>query len=362
MTDLTTPVSEPAGHSAALEAAQVSVWYWDAASRKILIRAQGEPVIPDIEGEWQLSAFQSLLQGLSASAFRNAIASDDGKISQRLSLADGRSFRMVGARSADGDARGLLFSIDAVEEAKITPDLEAVFQPIVRLSDGKTVGFEALARWRDGEGCLQSVSALPGDGRLLIGPAFALQMLEEAACALEFWEAEFPEDGFYVQVNLTADDLFRPEVIQNVEKLMVSGRFNPESLRIELTEQMALRDFEAGVAAVTALEASGVSLILDDFGSGHSSLAWLASIPAKAIKLDPELTQLAGTPRADAVLSGIVSMVHAIGMTITAEGIESLDQIAFLKSIGCEYAQGFAFARPMPRDEATAHLRAGKAG
>ena len=137
---------------------------------------------------------------------------------------------------------------------------------------------------------------------------------------------------------------------------MQSGRYEPGALRIELTEQMALRDFEAGVAAATALQASGASLVLDDFGSGHSSLAWLAAIPAVGIKLDPQLTQLAGTPRADTILAGAVKLARSLDMSVTAEGIEDFDRVGFLRSIGCDYAQGFAYARPMTFEDATKFL------
>ena len=342
--------------SSVLEAARVSVWDWHEASRRISIRAHGEAMIPEIEGDWQLDAFQSLLNGLSARALEGALTARQGHISLLILLADGRRFRMVGTRTEKGHAQGLIFLADAAEEARARPEIEAVFQPIIRLSDDMPVGFEALARWRDDSNTLRPVGEFSVSGHPFAGSELALEMLRQTGDALIEWERTFPGQPVHAQVNLTGRDLFRPDVIQCVEDLMRQPELASSALRIELTEQAALRHFEDGVAAAAALRASGVSLILDDFGSGHSSLAWLAAIPADAIKLDPALTQMAGSARVDKVLRGVCALARDLGMSITAEGVEDVAQVPFLRDIGCDFVQGYAYARPMTRSDVIAYL------
>ena len=346
----------------ALLAANVCVWEWIPGSEVLSIKARGTSVLPDIEGDWRLDDLQPMLDGLSGPALKSAFGADlkDTRISFTLGLGDGRDLKLIGARTPDGRAHGLIFDSSPVNEivADQTSKLEAVFQPIIRISDGAVAGFEALARWRNDDGDLIGASEFTRGSNPLAAAGLALNMLTQSGEALADWQDEYPALKLFMQVNLTGADLFRPEVLEKVADLVASGRIAPNSLRIELTEQMALRDFEAGIAAAAALKASGVTLVLDDFGSGYSSLAWLASVPAEGIKLDPQLTQLAGTPRADTILSSIVRLARSLGMSVTAEGIEDFDRVQFLKGIGCNYVQGFAYARPMDRPAAKRFLKA----
>lgn len=350
--------SAPTLSDDAVAAARVCVWDWLPSDEVLRIRPQGVSVLPELEGDWQIADFMALLNGLSAPTLREAFCSDHpaSRITLHLTLADGRELRFLGARTVEGHARGLLFTAETAQENDRPSELEAVYQPIMRLRDGAVAGFEALARWRGEDGELRSASDFPSMRNPLSGPGLALGMLSQADQALKNWTGKFPAIKPFVQVNLTGADLFRPEVLDLVETLVRSGEYSADALRIELTEQMALRDFDAGVSAAIALQASGAALVLDDFGSGHSSLAWLAAIPAAGIKLDPQLTQMAGTPRADTILSGVARLARSLGMSITAEGIEDLEKVQFLRGIGCDYVQGFAYARPMTFDSATRFL------
>lgn len=346
----------------AVAAARVCVWEWAPEDKALRIRAQGPSVLPELEGDWQIPDLLNLVDGLSRTALHNQFLSDElpSRVTLHLKLADGRDLRLLGARTEDGHARGLLFTMDEGLEADISSELEAVFQPIIHLRNGTIAGFEALARWRVDDGDLRLASELGSRSNPLNRAGLALGMLDQANHALTEWTTRFPKLKPFVQVNLTGADLFRPDVLDRVEFLVRNGNFAPDALRIELTEQMALRDFDAGVAAAVALEASGAALVLDDFGSGHSSLAWLAAIPAIGIKIDPQLTQMAGTPKTDTILSSIARLARSLGMTITAEGIEDFESVQFLRGIGCDYVQGFAYARPMTFADATRFLEGQK--
>lgn len=341
----------------ALKAAGVCVWDWSGEQNRLRVRARGGEACNEFEGDWRLEDFLATLEGLSAQHLSQKL--NDGHAEQRLDLslkrAEGSRVHVLGAFSETGHARGLLFHAGAGHVINDLP-VEAVYQPIIRLSDGMIAGFEALARWRTDTGELKSAGALDGETQRMASRHLAVAMLKQAGEALTDWHKSFPDLNLFVQVNLTGADLYRAEVLESVSELAQSGAFPLGALKIELTEQMALRDFDAGVAAASALQASGAGLVLDDFGSGHSSLAWLAAIPATGIKLDPQLTQMAGTPRMDTILSSIARLARTLGMTVTAEGIEDFDRVQFLKGIGCDYVQGFAYARPMEKAKADRFL------
>lgn len=346
----------------AVNAAGVFVWEWAGDEGRLRIQGHGETGQGDLDGQWLLGDFLSMLDGMSGQrlAQRLTAGASGDRLDMTLSLADGKSLHLLGAIEDNDRAKGLMFSPGMSQSLATGVPVEAAFQPIIRLRDGHIAGFEALARWRGDTGELLSAGSFnsPGNGpgaEIFMG-GLALAMLDQAANALGDWKDRFPGLDLFVQVNMTGADLYRADVLEKVSALVQSGRFPEGALRIELTEQMALRDFAAGVAAATALKASGVGLVLDDFGSGHSSLAWLAAIPANGIKLDPQLMSMAGTPRVDTILSGIARLAHKLGMTVTAEGVEDLGQVSFLKGIGCDYAQGFAYAHAMEKSKADRFL------
>lgn len=343
----------------AIAAARVCVFSWSERTATLDVRARGASRVPEIEGEWRLNDFLTILDGLSASTLKLALATSEraGRLDLSLGLVSGGEVRLVGAFSGAGEARGLIFGANHTVSSHPDLNVEAVYQPIIRLRDGAIAGFEALARWRGGDGSLKSAGQMSGGDKTHSGAGLAHAMLDQASEALADWSGEFPHLGLFIQVNLTGADLFRADVMEKVRTLAQSERYGRGAFKIELTEHMALRDFGAGVAAALALEAAGAGLVLDDFGSGHSSLAWLGSIPAQGIKLDPQITQMAGNPRMDTILSSIARLARSLGMTITAEGVEDFDRIQFLKGIGCDYVQGFAYARPMTKDKADRFLK-----
>ncbi len=356
------PTSSPPRTDAetALEAAGVCVWEWSSDDNRLSLRRRGPNLESDLEGDWRLEDFIQTLEGLSGQrlAERLKAGGEATRLDLTLMTGGGKRLHFLGAFSRPDRAQGLLFGAAQTVAAPTGENapVEAVYQPIIRLSDGRIAGFEALARWRDGEGMLRTAGALDSTPGEMATRELALSMLDQAGSALADWTHQFPELGVFVQVNLTGADLYRATVMERVSALVQSGPFPPRAFRIELTEQMALRDFNAGVAAATALQASGAALVLDDFGSGHSSLAWLAAIPATGIKLDAQLVQMAGSPRIDTILKSMVELAHDLGMTVTAEGVETLDRVEFLKEIGCDYAQGFAYAYPMEKSKADRFL------
>lgn len=329
-------------------------WYWNVPAKRLLIEAPFGTPLSDLIGEWALDALDPMLEGLSRGRLQKAFDANDGPVRCPLRLSNGQDVHLVGAFIDETEARGMLLSgqafpeIDA-EDLKPGPDLAPVFQPIVSLSNGMVVGFEALARWDGKDGAVPPTR--------YEDEALASNMLIKSAEVLSRMREETGRGDLFMQVNLTARDLARGALPALVEALINGYDLKDRALRIELTEQAALRDGDNALTVALALKAVGAGLVLDDFGTGHSSFAWLADLPADSLKIDHGLTKRLGQSRTETILSVLTLMAKRLGMSSTAEGVENKEDAARLRALGFDYAQGYAFARPMSAQKAIEFLK-----
>ena len=323
-------------------------WLWNAGAGRLSIDVAAETALSDLKGDWSIDALEQMVEGLSRGRLGTAFRGGDGPVRCALRLSNGRDVHFVGAFVGETEARGMLLvgsdfpDIDP-SDLKPGPDLAPVFQPIISLRDGRVAGFEALARWEYGDG--RSPPTRYED------EALASNMLIRSTAALASIRTATGRDDLFMHVNLTARDLERSTLPALVEALMNGYDIPDGALKIELTEQAALRHADDALAAAMALKAVGTGLVLDDFGTGHSSFAWLADLPADSLKIDHGLTRRIGQPRTEMILSTITLLARRLGMTTTAEGVEQKEMIGKLRELGFDHVQGFAFAIPM--DEPT---------
>lgn len=329
---------------------RIGVWRWTQGTSQLVIDADMNSLIRDLGGSWSLEAFGLQLDGLSRSRLMRTFGQGAGEVSCALGLSDGRRVQMVGAFDAEGSAEGILIQSETVGQSAVKPGplLTPVFQPIISLHTGQAAGFEALARWNGTE---------EQDDGNFEDPALATNMLIQSAEALAIWHRATGRKDLFVHVNLTARDLASGNIADLVETLR-SGYNLPEGLlKVELTEQAALRDADLALSAIKEIKAAGAGLVLDDFGSGHSSFAWLADMPADALKIDPDLTRRLGDARTEHILEAVTLLASRLGMEVTAEGVENKADVSKLRQLGFTYVQGFAFARPMEDVEALEFLK-----
>lgn len=234
------------------------------------------------------------------------------------------------------------------------------FQPQLRLTDGAIVGAEALLRWQHPQRGLLApgafIEALARSPDALEVGRWILQAACEAAAS---WHAKgLPL--IRMGVNLFPAQ-FREEVLlHDVEAALKLSGLPPENLEIEITENIALSNYETTIPSLRALRARGVGVALDDFGTGYASLNCLTRYPLTRIKIDREFVQsiLTGSSAEDtAVASSIIVMAHNLGLGVIAEGVETPTQAAFLRAKKCEEVQGFLYARPLPAGEFETFLR-----
>ena len=234
------------------------------------------------------------------------------------------------------------------------------YQPIIRVSDRRPAGFEALLRWNHpSRGLLaaEAFAALAEDtGAIDRLGAYALATAIRDRAALA--EAADGDERLFMNVNVSARQLASPAFVQFCERLAREHRLQPGEIRLEITETLAISDVEGASAAFARLRAAGFGLVMDDFGAGHSSPARLAALSFDAVKIDRAF--LAGGDSARSVLTGLLRLARELGLETTAEGVQSADDLDFLAAQACDYAQGYYFA--MPDDIAATRLWLADAG
>jgi diguanylate cyclase len=232
-------------------------------------------------------------------------------------------------------------------------DLQVYYQPQVQITTGKVVGFEALLRWQHATlGWISPAEFIPVAEQSGIIVQIGQWVMHTAAQQAAQWLAQGHRD-FRMAVNLSVRQFAGKDLPQLVQEVLRDTGLPPHMLELEVTESMALQSVASTLGTLNACKALGVKLAMDDFGTGYSSLAYLKHYPLDALKIDQafvrNITQDAGDA---AITRAIVAMAHSFGMTVIAEGVETVAQLEFLKSLGCEDFQGYLFSKPVPADQA----------
>ncbi|WP_245279921.1 EAL domain-containing protein [Hyphomicrobium sp. 99] len=236
--------------------------------------------------------------------------------------------------------------------------LRVLYQPIVYLPTKELAGFEAQLRWEHPKlGLVNPLAAISDteDTELLI--KLTSHLLLRAAKDVARWVLELPrsERPIFVTVNVSGRQLFRPESVQEIRHVLGRNIAPVGTMRLEISESLLMDNPEQAVEVLKLLSGSGVELTLDDFGTGFSSLAYLHRFPFDTIKICGELIRGGSTGEGAAIVRSMVALAHELSKTIAAEGVERADEAGFLRSIGCEYAQGYHFGEPIP-DRAVSQL------
>jgi diguanylate cyclase (GGDEF)-like protein len=228
-------------------------------------------------------------------------------------------------------------------------ELVVHYQPIVALDTGQTVGVEALVRWRHPVRGL----TLPDDFIALAeenGTIMALGrwvLLEACRTVVALRDAGAPEH-LLLSVNMSAVQLQRGDIVEEIEAVLAETGFDPNDLVLELTETAMFRDTATTITRLQAIRALGVRIAVDDFGTGYSSLGYLRRFPVDILKIARDFVVSGeADPETWAFAHAIVALGQTLGLRIVAEGIEEPGQLERLRSLGCEFGQGFLFARPV---------------
>lgn len=229
-------------------------------------------------------------------------------------------------------------------------ELVVFYQPIVNLTTGGIKGFEALVRWRHPErGLVPPGEFIPlAEDTLLILP-LGRQVLAESCRRLATWARSYPERmPLTISVNLSSKQLGNAHLIQEIRQLLADTGCDPALLELEITESVLIENSETVRALMNDLRELRIRLSLDDFGTGYSSLSYLHQFPFDTIKIDRAFIQPIDLSASRLeIVRAIVALARALGKTVVAEGLETLEQVERLTTLGCDLGQGYYFARPM---------------
>lgn len=310
-------------------------------------------------GEHRLTISASI--GIVPGAFRE----EPGELLRRADLAlygakhkgkaryevfeESMTHRFVERLKAEGDLRR------AVDRDEFT----VYYQPKMLLEGGAIAGVEALVRWEHPARGLISASEflLLAEETGLIVP-IGHKVLEEACRQGRAWREHYPDDAPQtVYINLSAAQFDDPDLVRKITRVVRETGVEPGSLALEISESVLMSDVESTVVRLESLRNLGLRVVMDDFGAAYSSLSQLGRFPMDFLDIDSSFTlKLGAKPEDTAIVSAMINLAHALGLGVTAEGVETADQLARLRALGCDMAQGYYLWEPLSSAEMSAFL------
>jgi len=269
--------------------------------------------------------------------------------------------RAVRFEASMGDAiRGKVALRAEIDEALARGEFSLAYQPKVRCADGALVGVEALARWHRPDGRNippgRFIPLAEETGQIVPIGAW---VLDRALAQLAHWDDLHGPSRLRMAVNVSPRQLHDPAFVEQVAAMLRAHGIAPSRLVVELTETAVMTDPERGARLLARIRALGVHISIDDYGAGNASISYLRQFPAEEVKIDRSLTDglRTGDRSATALVRSIIEMARALRLTVVAEGVEDDAQLATLRALGCDVAQGYAIAPPLDVEKATRYVR-----
>jgi diguanylate cyclase (GGDEF)-like protein/PAS domain S-box-containing protein len=226
------------------------------------------------------------------------------------------------------------------------------YQPIISITSGEPVGAEALVRWRHPQ-------------RGILAPAEFIQVAEDTGLIVPIGEyvlrtacqqakawRDASDSTFWVSVNISARQFRNKDLVEMIARILKETGLSSDGLRLEITESVAVQNTEYTIKIMNELVAMGVYTSLDDFGTGYSSLSYLKQFPLRVLKVDQSFIQdIQHSPKNEALIEAIIGMARSLGLEVVGEGVETAEQLQFLRTQMCDQVQGFLFSRPIPAED-----------
>src|SRR5688572_4129788 len=241
----------------------------------------------------------------------------------------------------------------ALRRAVEREELRLVYQPIMSLDEMGIDRVETLVRWQHPErGLVSPADFIPiAEETGLIVP-IGMWVLAEACRQARLWQLEFPSaPDLVMSVNLSPRQFQHPTLMEDISRVLRDTGLAPERLELEITEGAVMEDPDAARETLQKLRDLGISLAIDDFGTGYSSLGYLKRFPVSVLKIDQSFVRGLGQDEQDsAIVRGVIALAQSLNLSVTAEGIETFEQLAQLRELGCNHGQGYLLSRPLAAD------------
>ena len=247
-------------------------------------------------------------------------------------------------KAMDDDARQRFQMERDLRQAIALCEIQPHYQPLVRLVDGEVEGYEMLARWHHPvQGLIGADTFIQVAEDAGLMNDMSLMLLAQACRDAQAWPAHI-----YVSINISPRQLRDADLCGKLMQVISEGGLDPKRLEIEVTEKGLIEDFDRARQVLHALKATGMTLALDDFGTGYSSLSHLRELPFDKLKIDRSfILTLLDSPENKKIVDAVITLSHSLGIKATAEGIDSLVHMEWLRWRGCATGQGYYFGRPV---------------
>jgi len=236
-------------------------------------------------------------------------------------------------------------------------EFQVYYQPIVLLETGRMTGFEALVRWQHPQrGLLSPANFVPLAEETGLISLIDQWVLRHACHKIQKWQKQIPASGrLTISVNLSNKYFTQPNLVEQISQILQETSLDGHSLKLEITENVLMENGESAIAKLSKLKVLGIRLAIDDFGTGYSSLGRLHHFPIDELKIDRSFVSKIGTGEGNLeITETIVTLAQKLSVDVTAEGIETIEQLALLKEIRCGYGQGYFFSVPLDSSAAEA--------
>ena len=245
-------------------------------------------------------------------------------------------------------------------QAAARDELRVFYQPKIALRNGKLCGFEALVRWQHPQHGLlapDSFIALAEETGIIL--KIGQWVLARSCAQMRLWHEKYG-GNWEISVNLSSRQLTQPTLVSEVAQTLRDSGLRVGSLKLEITESAVMEDAETSIRTLRELQNLGVAIAIDDFGTGYSSLSYLRRFPVTNLKVDRSFVQKLGIDHEDTeIVRAIVTLAQTLGLSVTAEGVETESQLQQLRALGCDEAQGYLFSKPLPEDAVAPLLECG---
>lgn len=255
------------------------------------------------------------------------------------------------------EGRRLVLKEKELKLAILNDEFVLYYQPQLNLITNRLEGVEALVRWQHPEkGLLQPASFLKDIEALYMNSEFDNYILNKACSANARWYQKYKR-RIAIAVNITAVEFQDPNLVSNIQKLLLEKKLSPKYLELEITENVVMTDIATAMNTITALQNMGIKVSIDDFGTGYSSLAYLRKLPIDTIKIDRSfITEVATNDSDLAIVKSMINLSQGLGKRVLAEGVENKDQLNVLRNLGCDAVQGYFIDKPLPEEKLVTYL------
>ena len=239
-------------------------------------------------------------------------------------------------------------------------EFEVYYQPIVALLSGRVTGFESLVRWHHPErGFVSPGDFIPLAEETGLITEIDAWVLRESCRRMKEWTQEIRSDGpLTVSVNLSSKHFAQPDLVERVEQTLRATGLDARHLKIEITESAVMDNADTAATLLTRLRELGIQLSIDDFGTGYSSLSYLHRFPVNTLKIDRSfISRMCEGEENTEIVRTIITLAGNLGMSVVAEGVEAVEQHEMLKSLRCDYGQGYLFSKPVNAQAASELLK-----